>query len=529
MMPMSSCQSLYLLRLVCWCCLLLPTVPLWAGEKITLQLKWTHAFQFAGYYAALEKGYYQAQGLEVTLAEARPGHDPVDAVLSKQAQYGVGTSSLMLARKAGKPVVVLAAIFLHSPLVLIARQTDSPKGTQGIHDIVDKRVMIEPQSDELIAYLHQEGIALNRLVQLDHSFQPQDLIDGKVDAISAYVSNEPYYLNQANFAYQTYTPRTGGIDFYGDNLFTTEEELKLHPERVRAFREASLRGWEYAMQHPDEIVELIFNKYSAAHGQDFYRFEASRMTALMRTDLIEIGYMNRGRWRHIADTYADLGLLPRDYSLDGFLYEPNARPDLSSLYLAMGLLASVSALALYIYRINRRLAKALAESRAAEVRIRHLAQHDTLTELPNRALFLDRLEQALATARRDRQGLAVLFIDLDKFKPINDTLGHAIGDHLLQHVASRLRQQLRASDTVARVGGDEFLAFLRNTRDLSEIEATSRKLTEALSLPFDIEGHRIQISASLGIARFPEDAEESRELIKIADARMYAAKYQEQK
>ena len=85
MMPMSSCQSLYLLRLVCWCCLLLPTVPLWAAEKITLQLKWTHAFQFAGYYAALEKGYYQAQGLEVTLAEARPGHDPVDAVLSKQA------------------------------------------------------------------------------------------------------------------------------------------------------------------------------------------------------------------------------------------------------------------------------------------------------------------------------------------------------------------------------------------------------------------------------------------------------------
>ena len=90
------------------------------------------------------------------------------------------------------------------------------------------------------------------------------------------------------------------------------------------------------------------------------------MTALMRTDLIEIGYMNRGRWRHIADTYADLGLLPRDYSLDGFLYEPNARPDLSSLYLAMGLLASVSALALYIYRINRRLAKALAESLAIQ-------------------------------------------------------------------------------------------------------------------------------------------------------------------
>ncbi len=504
--------------------LLVPAGMARALDKVALQLKWTHAFQFAGYYAAVEKGYYRAAGFDVELLEATPGIDPLEAVLSGRAQYGVGTSSLLLARKSGKPVVVLAAIFQHSPLVLVARQEAARNGTQGVHDIVGKRVMIEPQSDELIAYLKQEGIALDQLVEVPHSFRPEDLIEGRVDAISAYVSNELYYLDQAGFAYQVYTPRTGGIDFYGDNLFTTEDEIGSHPERVRAFREASLRGWQYAMQHPEEIADLILARYSKAHPRDFYLFEARHMAALLRTDLIEAGYMNRGRWRHIADTYADLGLLPGDYDLDGFLYEPDVPRDLTTLYVALALLATVSAIAVYIYRINRRLARALDESRAAEERIRHLAQHDPLTDLPNRALFSDRLAQALAGARRDGRHLAILFMDLDNFKPINDTLGHGIGDRLLQQVAARLRQGLRESDTVARVGGDEFIALLRNTSDAADTLAVAEKIGATLLEPFDVDGHSIRISASIGIALYPDHGGDDIELLKHADDAMYAAK-----
>ncbi|WP_374480437.1 diguanylate cyclase domain-containing protein [Zoogloea sp.] len=492
-----------------------------ALEKVSLQLKWSHAFQFAGYYAALEKGYYREAGLDVQLREATPGVDPLQAVLTDQAQYGVGTSSLLLARKSGKPVVVLAVIFQHSPLVLIARE-DS--GTQAIHDIVGKRVMIEPQSDELFAYLKQEGITLDRLVQLPHSFNPEDLIEGRVDAISAYVSNEPYYLDRAKFDYQVYTPRAGGIDFYGDNLFTTEQELKAHPERVRAFREASLRGWQYAMQHPEEIVDLLLAKYSTQHPRDFYLFEAQRMASLMRTDLVEVGYMNRGRWRHIANTYADLGLLPGNYALNGFLYEPAAPHDPTTLYIALSLLAGVSAIAMYIYRINHRLRLALCESREAEGRIRHLAQHDPLTDLPNRALFSDRLEQALVNAKRDGQQLAVIFMDLDDFKQINDNLGHGIGDCLLQQVAIRLRHSLRESDTVARVGGDEFILLLRNITDAPDALAVAQKLCSALARPFEIDRHLINISASIGIALYPEHGLGSIELLKHADEAMYEAK-----
>jgi len=504
--------------------LLAPSGMAWALEHVALQLKWSHAFQFAGYYAAVEKGYYREAGLDVQLLEATPGADPLESVLTNQAQYGVGTSSLLLARKAGKPVVVLAAIFQHSPLVLVARQDGSKKGIQGIHDLVGKRVMIEPQSDELIAYLKQEGIPLDRLVQIPHSFKVEDLIEGRVDAISAYVSNELYYLDRAALAYQIYTPRTGGIDFYGDNLFTTEQELKAHPERVRAFREASLRGWQYAMQHPEEIADLIFAKYSKQHPRDFYLFEARRMASLLRTDLIEVGYMNRGRWHHIADTYADLGLLPRNYPLDGFFYEPDPHRDLTPLYVALALLATVSAIAVYIHSINRRLSRALSESRAAEQRIRHLAQHDTLTDLPNRALFSDRLNQAMASARRDGGQMAVMFMDLDNFKPINDNLGHDIGDRLLQQVATRLRGSLRESDTVARVGGDEFIALLRNAKDVADVLAVAKKLSDALIQPFDINGHSIVISASIGIAFYPDHGSNDIELLKHADEAMYEAK-----
>lgn len=339
----------------------------YAADAVTLQLKWSHAFQFAGYYAAKEKGYYSEAGLSVALQEARPGDDPLKIVLDGKAQYGVGNSSLLLARNSGHPVVVLAAIFQHSPAVLIAR----PQGpVQGIHDLAGKRLMIEPQSDELLAYLKQEGIPLSDINRVQHSFKPQDLIDGKVDAISAYVTNEPYFLDRAGFAYHTYTPRSVGIDFYGDNLFTTEQELKNHPARVTAFREATLRGWQYAMAHPEEIADLILAKYSQQHDRDFYLFEARRMVPLLRTDLLEIGYMNPGRWRHIADTYADLGLLPKSFSLDGFIYNAKSERDLTWFYLAGLLLAIVSSVAFYIHRINRRLTQALASSKADQELLR---------------------------------------------------------------------------------------------------------------------------------------------------------------
>ena len=161
-----------------------------------------------------------------------------------------------------------------------------------------------------------------------------------------------------------------GIDFYGDNLFTTERQLKLKPEMVKKFREASLKGWEYAMKHQEELVQLIHSRYSQRHSLEHLRFEARQMVPLLQAALVEIGYMNPGRWLHIAEVYAELGMMKADFNFAGFLYNTNPPPDMRSLYFFMGLgifvIAAVSAVAMYIHRINRRLSQEAIERRLAE-------------------------------------------------------------------------------------------------------------------------------------------------------------------
>ncbi len=341
-----------------------------AGEAVTLQLKWKHAFQFAGYYAAEAKGYYHDAGLDVTIRPAMPDDDVVEQVLSGQAQYGVGNSSLLLARQAGRPVIALAAIFQHSPQIVVARQQPT---LRSVHDLVGKRVMFERQTAEVQAYLRREGIPLDRVARVDHSFAVEDLVAGRIDAMTAYSTWEPYFLKKAGLTFLSFSPRSMGIDFYGDNLFTAEQEIRRHPERVRAFVAASLRGWDYALDHPAEIIELIRSRYAPDLPRDMLEFEFEQMLPLIRHDLVAIGYMNPGRWRHIADTYAEIGMLPPDFPLDGFLYRTDDGADLQQLYAyllgALAALAATGALAAYIWRLNARLRKSRAEFAASNAEL----------------------------------------------------------------------------------------------------------------------------------------------------------------
>ena len=169
--------------------------------------------------------------------------------------------------------------------------------------------------------------------------------------------------------------------------------------------------------------------------------------------------------------------------------------------------------------------KVLEEAlRERERQVRFLAEHDPLTGLPNRALFEDRLAQACSQAHRQQQRLAVLFIDLDRFKPINDTLGHAIGDRLLQETAQRLAACLRQSDTVARIGGDEFVILLLNIEDISAVRQVIDKLLETITQPFHIDAHCLHISLSVGVALYPEHSQDVATLLRQADTALYKAK-----
>jgi diguanylate cyclase (GGDEF)-like protein/PAS domain S-box-containing protein len=168
--------------------------------------------------------------------------------------------------------------------------------------------------------------------------------------------------------------------------------------------------------------------------------------------------------------------------------------------------------------------KDISERMQVQERLQYLAHHDTLTELPNRALLLDRLKQALARARWHRRLVGVLFVDLDRFKVINDTLGHDAGDRLLQTLGERFRSAVRERDTVARLGGDEFAILLDEIASANDIAGVAKKVLAALSPPFVVDGRELFVTASIGVALYPNDGEDSSTLLKHADTAMYRAK-----
>lgn len=167
---------------------------------------------------------------------------------------------------------------------------------------------------------------------------------------------------------------------------------------------------------------------------------------------------------------------------------------------------------------------AAIERKQMHERLEHMAQYDQLTHLPNRQLFLDRLKTALARARRDQRLLSLLFIDLDRFKEVNDTLGHAMGDLLLQRVAQRLLECVRGSDTVARLGGDEFVVLLESGQARDHATTVADKILSAFTQPFDLEGIRLNIQPSIGVAIYPEHGGEEHHLLGHADEAMYQSK-----
>lgn len=169
-------------------------------------------------------------------------------------------------------------------------------------------------------------------------------------------------------------------------------------------------------------------------------------------------------------------------------------------------------------------ARNITERKAAEDENWHKANYDLLTGLPNRRLFLDRLMQDVKHAERGNNQLALLFIDLDRFKEANDSFGHDAGDLLLRRVADRLRAYVRETDTVARLGGDEFVVILKNVGNAEHIKRVTEKILKGLSTPFEIYTHHIDISSSIGVAIYPQDASIPDDLIKYADQAMYTAK-----
>jgi len=168
--------------------------------------------------------------------------------------------------------------------------------------------------------------------------------------------------------------------------------------------------------------------------------------------------------------------------------------------------------------------KELNERKQMEQKLKEMATHDFLTGLPNRVLLIDRFNIASALAHRNKARLAVMSLDLDRFKSINDTLGHDAGDKVLAAFGDRLSGIIRASDTLARIGGDEFILLMLETNHMEDATSIAKKILDSFTEPMSIDGHWVHLSTSIGIAIFPEDAMDLETLIKKSDAALYYAK-----
>lgn len=383
-------------------------VPLWlllglvmsatatAHERVTLQLKWFHQFQFAGYYAAVEKGFYADEGLAVEIRERTSGVDHIDAVLDGSAQYGVSDSSLILRRLRGRPVVVLGAVFQHSPLVLVTRAAD---GLLGPYELRGKRVMRQHGVDDaaLTAMFHQAGMRSEDIVDVPHTFDDDALLRGEVDAISAYVTNQPYYYASKGLDVHVINPLNYGIDFYGDMLFTSEAEIRLHGDRAQRFLRASLKGWAYALRHKDEVIGWLQDKYRVSRPLARLRHEADAVEQMIRPDLVQLGHLDLGRFNWIANIYRQEGMAPADSTLDGIDhrdYLADAEPASFVPWWLWAIAVGSLTVALLLSVINRRL-KAFVAERTRQLRL----ARDRLQR------YIDIVDKHVITSRTDRDGI----------------------------------------------------------------------------------------------------------------------------
>ncbi|GGD48672.1 hypothetical protein GCM10012288_23520 [Malaciobacter pacificus] len=297
-----------------------------ANEKVVLQLKWFHQFQFAGYYAAKEKGFYDEVGLDVQIKQRDLKYNNIDEVINGNAQYGIADSILILYRLKQQPVVIISPIFQHSPSVFISLKKNK---ISSVYELNNKNVLFYPSDTDgfsLLAMIKNFDIDVN-LIRERYKNDYVRLINNEVDVMPAYITNEPFLFKQKGYDVNIINPTNYGFDMYGDILFTNEDEARNHPKRVEKFKEATLKGWKYALENKEEIIKLISEKYTKEKSIEHLRYEADAIESLINMNATPLGYLDQGRIRYISEMYKYYGLTQSKIDLNNFLFEEISKDD----------------------------------------------------------------------------------------------------------------------------------------------------------------------------------------------------------
>ncbi|RXK03691.1 hypothetical protein CRV02_00400 [Arcobacter sp. CECT 8989] len=300
--------------------ILLTAINSFAIQKVTLQLKWFHQFQFAGYYVAKEKGYYKDVGLDVTIKERDLKYNNIEEVINNKAQYGVADSVLFLYKARNEPIITIAPIFQHSANILISRKD---KNIQTIEDLNNKKVIFYPNDADgfsLLALLKKFNVDAE-LIRNREKGDYKKIINKQADLMPAYLTNEPFLFKEAGVDIDIINPMNYGLDIYGDMLFTNKNEALNYPNRVKNFKEASLKGWKYALENKEETIQLILEKYNSKKSIEHLKYEAKAIESLISKDLIPLGSIDKGRVQYINNLYIKYGLMNSKLDINDFIFE----------------------------------------------------------------------------------------------------------------------------------------------------------------------------------------------------------------
>ena len=294
-------------------------------KKVTLQLSWLNQFQFAGYYMAKEKGFYEELGLDVEIKPFEFGIDIPKDVNDGKIDFAVGRETLILERIKNPNIVALYALFQSTPLILMSTKES---GINHINDFSNKRIMttIDDASEvSLKAMIASNKIKLENLTFLKHTHHIDDLINKNTDVISAYISKSPYILQEKGVEYNIFDPKKYDFDMYSDMLYTNQNLINYDLNMVLLFKKASLKGWEYAYSNFEESVDVIYDKYNTQNlEKEELLYEAKELKKLSYFKTSNLGEIRKDKMQRIYDLYNVMGLVSSAIDLDNFIFDINS-------------------------------------------------------------------------------------------------------------------------------------------------------------------------------------------------------------